>query len=87
MTIPGGIYKSNADPVRTFGVRATVVVNEDLDADIVYEIVKAVFDNLDKFRRMYPAFGRLEPKRMIHEGLTAPLHEGAIRYYREKGLM
>jgi len=87
MTIPGGIYKGNDEPVRTFGVRATVVVNEDLDADIVYEIVKAVFDNLDKFRRMYPAFGRLEPKRMIHEGLTAPLHEGAIRYYREKGLM
>lgn len=87
MTIPAGVYKGNDAPVRTFGVRATVVVNEDLDEDLVYGIVKAVFDNLDKFRRMYPAFGQLDPKRMVREGLTAPLHEGAIRYYREKGLM
>jgi TRAP transporter TAXI family solute receptor len=87
VTIPGGIYKGNDAPVRTFGVRATVVVAEDMDDDMAYAIVKAVFDNLDKFRRMYPAFAQLEPKRMVREGLTAPLHEGALRYYREKGLM
>lgn len=87
MTIPGGIYKGNDKDIRTFGVRATVVVNKDMDDDMAYEIVRAVFDNIDKFRRMYPAFGHLDPKRMVHEGLTAPLHAGAIRYYREKGLM
>ena len=87
MTIPGGIYKGNNNPVPTFGVRATVIVDRDMDNDTAYAIVKAVFDNLDKFRRMYPAFGELDPKRMISEGLTAPLHEGAVRYYREKGLM
>ena len=87
MTIPGGIYKGNESPVRTFGVRATVVVAEDMDDDTAYAIVKAVFDNLDKFRRMYPAFGHLSPERMVKEGLTAPLHPGAARYYREIGLM
>jgi len=87
MTIPGGIYVGNDEPVRTFGVRATVVVAEDMDDDTAYGIVKAVFDNLEKFRRMYPAFGQLDPKSMATEGLTAPLHEGAKRYYREKGLM
>ena len=87
MTIPGGIYNGNDDPVRTFGVRATVVVTEEMDDDMAYAIVKAVFDNLDKFRRMYPAFGQLDPKRMANEGLAAPLHKGAERYYREKGLM
>ncbi len=87
MTIPGGIYNGNDDPIPTFGVRATVIVDRDMDNDTAYAIVKAVFDNLDKFRRMYPAFGELDPKRMIKEGLTAPLHEGAVRYYREKGLM
>lgn len=87
MTIPGGIYRGNDKPVNTFGVRATVVVSEDLDADIVYAITSAVFDHLDQFKRMYPAFGALDPKRMIVEGLAAPLHEGAIRYYTEKGLM
>lgn len=87
VTIPGGIYKGNDEPVRTFGVRATVVVAEDMEDDIAYAIVKAVFDNLDKFRRMYPAFGQLEPERMAKEGLAAPLHKGAERYFREKGLM
>lgn len=86
MTIPGSIYKGNPEGTRTFGVRATVVVNEDMEDDLAYSIVKAVFDNLDKFRRMYPAFGQLDPERMVREGLTAPLHNGAIRYYREKGL-
>lgn len=87
MTIPGNIYKGNDEVVRTFGVRATVVVAEDMDDDTAYAIVKAVFDNIDKFRRMYPAFGQLDPIRMVKEGLTAPLHDGARRYYREKGLM
>ncbi len=87
MTIPGGIYNGNDEPVRTFGVRATVVVAEDMDDDTAYAIVKAVFDNIDKFRRMYPAFEQLDPKSMVSEGLTAPLHDGAKRYYREKGLM
>lgn len=87
MTIPGGLYKGNDRPARTFGVRATVVVHEDMDEKMAYSIVKAVFENLDKFRRMYPAFGQLDPKRMIREGLTAPLHAGAERYYRESGLM
>lgn len=85
--IPGGLYAGNPDDVRTFGVRATVVAADDLDADLVYEVVKAVFDNLESFQRLYPAFGTLTPEAMATEGLTAPLHEGALRYYREKGLM
>jgi TRAP transporter TAXI family solute receptor len=87
MTIPGGIYRGNEKQVTTFGVRATLVVSEDLDADTVYAITRAVFDNLDQFKKMYPAFDALDPRRMIVEGLAAPLHEGAIRYYSEKGLM
>ncbi len=87
MTIPGGLYRGNDKPVNTFGVRATAVVSEDLDEETVYAIVKAVFDNLDTFKKMYPALGVLDPKRMVREGLSAPLHRGAERYYREHGLM
>jgi uncharacterized protein len=85
--IPGGIYSGNDEPVKTFGVTATVVASADLDADTAYAVVKTVFDNLDRFRGMHPAFGALEAKHMISDGLTAPLHEGAVRYYKEKGLM
>jgi hypothetical protein len=87
MTIPGGIYKGNNAPVRTFGVRATIVVAEDMDDDTAYAIVKAVFDNFDQFRLMYPALRALDRNRMVAEGLSAPLHEGAVRYYRQNGLL
>ena len=85
--IPGGIYAGNPDPVTTFGVKATVVVSAKLDAEIAYNVVKSVFDNLDRFRRLHPAFGNLDPAAMVTDGLSAPLHEGALRYYREQGLM
>jgi TRAP transporter TAXI family solute receptor len=85
-TIPGGMYEGHADDVRTFGVKATVVSSADVDAETIYAVVKAVFDNLDDFRRMHPAFGILSPEEMARDGLSAPLHEGAERYFREKGL-
>ena len=85
--VPGGIYPNNPDPVATFGVKATVVASARLDADRVYAVVKAVFDNLPKFKRMHPAFGDLEPAAMVKDGLSAPLHDGAQRYFAEQGLM
>jgi hypothetical protein len=85
MTIPGGLYAGNPRDVRTFGVTATMVASATLDADTVYRITKAVFDNLDSLRRAHPAFRHLVPERMISDGLTAPLHEGALRYYKERG--
>ncbi len=85
--IPGGIYNGNDESAKTFGVKATVVASADLDADTAYAVVKTVFENFDRFRGMHPAFGTLEAKPMVTDGLTAPLHEGAVRYYKEKGLM
>ena len=83
--VPGGLYPGNPDPVSTFGVKATVVTSSNLDADTVYQVVKAVFENLERFRGMHPAFADLEPTKMVTEGLSAPLHEGARRYYIERG--
>jgi TRAP transporter TAXI family solute receptor len=85
--IPGGIYSGNPDPVITFGVKATVVASAKLDTETVYAVVKAVFENLDRFKKMHPAFGGLEAERMVVDGHSAPLHEGALRYYTEQGLM
>jgi TRAP transporter TAXI family solute receptor len=85
--IPGGMYNGNPDPVTTFGVKATVVSSAKVDADKVYAVVKAVFDNLAQFQTMHPAFGVLDGGAMTRDGLSAPLHDGALRYYREKGLV
>ncbi|WP_459860486.1 TAXI family TRAP transporter solute-binding subunit [Hydrogenophilus hirschii] len=86
-TIPGGMYANNPDPVKTFGEVATLVTSAKVPADVVYQLVKAVFENFDDFKKLHPAFAHLDPKDMIKNGLSAPLHEGAVRYYKEKGWM
>ena len=86
-TIPGGMYKGTDNDVTTFGVGATFVASTNTSPDVVYEIVKAVFDDMRRFKKMHPAFGNLDPALMIKNNLSAPLHEGAVRYYKEKGMM
>ncbi|BCB09030.1 C4-dicarboxylate ABC transporter substrate-binding protein [Vreelandella venusta] len=83
--IPGGLYKGNDEDVETFGVAATFVTTAETDDEIIYQTVKAVFDNFDRFKRLHPAFENLDPQDMVTSGLSAPLHEGAARYYREQG--
>lgn len=86
-TIPGGMYVGNPQDVHTFGVKAVLAASEDLDDDTVYEIVKAVFDNIDNFKTLHPVFATLNPKMMALTGNNVPIHPGAQRYYREKGLI
>ncbi len=86
-TIPGGMYANNPNPTRTFGVVASFVSSAKVPADTVYLLVKSVFDNFDEFKKLHPAFANLEPKDMIKNGLSAPLHDGAVKYYKEKGWM
>lgn len=84
-TIPGGMYAGTDGDVNTFGVKATFVTSADVPDDMVYEVVKAVFDDFDRFKGLHPAFASLEPEKMISEGNSAPLHPGAEKYYKEKG--
>jgi len=66
---------------------ASVVTSAKVSDDMVYNVVRAVFENLDDFKKQHPAFANLDPKKMIKDGLSAPLHPGAVKYYKEKGLM
>ncbi len=84
-SIPGGLYSPDQPAVRTFGVRATLVASSETDPEIIYRLVASVFDNLLRFKAYHPAFGTLTAASMIEEGLSAPLHEGALRYYHEQG--
>lgn len=85
--IPGGLYKGSDQPVDTFGVYATLVSSTDVSPEVVYDVVKAVFDNFDRFKRLHPAFANLKEQDMIKNALSAPLHEGAVKYYKERGWM
>lgn len=84
-TIPGGMYAGTDEDVNTFGVKATFVTSADVPEDVVYEVVKTVFEDFDRFKKLHPAFENLEPEKMVTEGNSAPLHPGAEKYYKEKG--
>ena len=86
-TIPKGTYKSTAADVTTFGVMATFVTSADVSDQVVYEVTRAALENIADFRKLHPAFRNLDPKRMMKDGLSAPLHNGAAKYYKEKGMM
>ena len=85
--IPAGTYRNNPETVETFGVGATLVTLDGVPADIVYAVVKAVFENFDQFRKLHPALASLQKDQMISDSLTAPLHAGAKRYYLQEGLL
>ncbi|HCR85585.1 MAG TPA: C4-dicarboxylate ABC transporter substrate-binding protein [Alphaproteobacteria bacterium] len=85
--IPGGMYSGNEKDIKTFGVKATFVSTEDVDEEVIYQVVKAVFENFENFKTLHPVFSILEPKNLVKDGNTAPLHNGSIKYFREKGWM
>jgi len=86
-TIPGGMYKGNPNDTKTFGVGATLVTSAKVPEHGVYTVVKSVFENFDTFKKLHPAFKNLTKEEMIKDGLSAPLHKGAIKYYKEVGLL
>lgn len=87
VNIPGGLYAGHPNPTPTYGVMATFVTSAKVPESTVYELTKAVFENFEEFKKLHPAFGALDPKDMIKNGISAPLHPGAVKYYKEKGWM
>ena len=85
--IPGAIYRGNIKSVPTFGVSATFFASASLSEETAYLLVKAVIEQLDDFRSLHPAFSRLDPEQMVKGPFAAPLHKGAIRYFKEIGLL
>ncbi|MGC3937378.1 TAXI family TRAP transporter solute-binding subunit [Roseobacter sp. EG26] len=83
--IPGGMYRGSDEDVTTFGVGATFVTSASVSEEAVYAVVAAVFDNFDDFKKLHPAFANLTAEEMATAGLSAPLHPGAAKYYKEKG--
>jgi TRAP transporter TAXI family solute receptor len=85
--IPRSFYPRalNSDDIETIGVKATFVTSRDIDEDLVYALARLVFENLEEFKKLHPAYKQLTRENMLR-GLTAPVHRGALRYYREAGL-
>ena len=76
----------NKKDVPTFGVKATLVTSAKIPDAVVYAITKEVFDNIEDFKKLHPAYQILTRDSML-KGLSAPMHPGAMRYYKEVGLL
>lgn len=84
--VPGALYKGNDAPIPTFGVKAVLVTSDDVSINAVYTVVKAILENFDDFKKLHPAYRNITKKSLL-DGLSAPLHEGAKRYFQEAGLL
>ncbi len=86
-TIPGGMYAGTDGDTETFGVGATFVTSAKVPENVVYVVAKSVMENIEDFRQLHPAFANLKAEEMVKDGLSAPLHDGAAKAYKELGLV
>lgn len=85
--IPGRMYLGSPTDTYTFGVSAVITTTSNLPEEVAYQLVKSVFEKHEQFVQLHPAFKQLTKKSMITNAMSAPLHKGAIRYYKEIGLL
>ena len=85
--IPGGMYRGSDEDTLTFGVGAVITTTSALSEVVAYQLVKSVFENHNEFIQLHPAFKHLNKQAMVVNSITAPLHKGALRYYKEVGLI
>jgi len=84
-TLPAGIYNGQDQPVYTASVWNTFICNADLDEDLVYKLTKAVFENQDFLIKIHHFAKYTTPENAVKYS-AIPLHPGAIRYLKEKGI-
>lgn len=78
--------ESKRPVIETVGVKALLCTSAKTPDDTVYAVTKEVFENLDEFRKQHPALMGLNKEEML-TGINAPLHPGALKYFKESGLM
>lgn len=85
--IPGGMYRGNPADTPTFGTQTVLLISARQPDDVAYAVAKALFENLDDFRRLHPALAMIDKKDMVPSEAVMPIHPGALKYYREAGLL
>ncbi|WP_428645977.1 TAXI family TRAP transporter solute-binding subunit [Roseibium sp.] len=86
VTVPADDY-GMPESVASYGAVATFVTSANMPDEIVHALVSSVFDNLEGFKQLHPALQNLSASEMASRGMEAPLHPGALKFYREQGLL
>ncbi|HEY5633143.1 MAG TPA: TAXI family TRAP transporter solute-binding subunit [Burkholderiaceae bacterium] len=86
LVIPAGSYPKQAQDVQTIGYATHVIARCDLDEAVVYKVLKGMVDNKADLTAIAKAMGATTPK-MMAEDIGVPMHKGAVRYYKEAGVL
>lgn len=84
-TLPADIYNKQKEPVYTPSVWNTFICNADLEEELIYELTKAVFEHQDYLMKIHPFAKHTTPENAVKHSVI-PLHAGAVRYLKEKGI-
>ncbi|MDY4783533.1 TAXI family TRAP transporter solute-binding subunit [Pygmaiobacter massiliensis] len=85
--IPAGTYTGQTQPVETFGVKCLLCVSADMDEELVYTITKALYDSVEEMAAEQPVMAEMKKEDFCYSNLPVPLHPGAEKFYRERGLV
>lgn len=85
--IPAGTYPGQKEAVNTFGVKCLICVNKNMSEDLVYTITKILGESVDQLADSHESMAAMKEKGFMCRDLPVPLHPGAEKYYREKGLL
>jgi TRAP transporter TAXI family solute receptor len=83
--LSGGVYRGVDDPVSTIGVWNVMICQKSLDGDLVYNLVKALYEHNDYLKKIHPSAAYTQPETAVKFS-PIPLHPGTIRYIKEKGI-
>ena len=83
--LAGGVYNGVDEPVPTIGVWNVMICQKSLDTDLVYNLVKALYEHNDTLRKIHPSASYTTPENAVKYS-PIPLHPGTIKYLEEKGI-
>ncbi len=83
--IPANTYQGQAQPVKTSAILNYLVTRSDLKDDLVYQMTKTIYDNVADLRAAHAAGKDIKLETAL-QGMPIPLHPGAERYFKEKGV-
>ncbi|MFY9188850.1 MAG: TAXI family TRAP transporter solute-binding subunit [bacterium] len=86
VVIPAGTYPKQDADVNSVAVMAMLVVTEDMDEDLAYDVTKAIYNNLDRLVTAH-AVGKMITKEGALDGMPVELHPGAEKYFKEEGIL
>ncbi|MGD8985360.1 MAG: TAXI family TRAP transporter solute-binding subunit [Desulfobacteraceae bacterium] len=87
IVVPAGTYKGQSKDALQTATFSGIVTRNDLPDDLVYNIAKAIHENMDQLRSVHKAFTKWTMKGLVNGPVTCPYHAGALKYYKEKGLV